>query len=56
MHNSINVLHILHAFEISGKYAKVPKIVPVIWQAPKPSWIKLNNDGVANRCPGVAGG
>lgn len=34
---------------------KAPKVIHVVWLAPKPSWIKVNIDGAAIACPSCAG-
>lgn len=37
-------------------YPCAPKIITMRWQFPYPSWIKINIDGVALRCPGLVEG
>lgn len=54
MRNSISDLAIFCKIGVQGVPLKAPKIIPVHWTSPSPGWIKVNIDGAANGCPGLA--
>ncbi|PON49250.1 Ribonuclease H [Parasponia andersonii] len=53
--NSLKELGILKCLNIKLKPSKAPKIVEVFWQVPLVGWLKINIDGAAYGCPGLAG-
>ena len=35
--------------------SRAPRVIEVCWSPPPPGWIKVNTDGAAFGCPGLAG-
>ena len=33
---------------------KVLRLLPIRWKFPSPGWVKINTDGAARGCPGLA--
>lgn len=55
MHNSIDELQIIHRIGVHGVSSKAPKIVLIHWLPLLLDWIKVNTDGTALGCYGLAG-
>ncbi|CAL0329797.1 unnamed protein product [Lupinus luteus] len=53
---SVKELCILKALNVTLNYSEAPKIIEMIWKRPTHDRIKINCDGAARGCPGIAGG
>ena len=55
MANQFEELAIFHTLHIPCRPSRAPRVIEVHWSPPSPSWIKVNTDGAAFGCLGLAG-
>jgi len=54
MKNGMFDFNVLKSFGINTRTGKILRPLPVRWEFPSPSWVKINIDGVARAYPGLA--